>query len=89
MAKKRKTREQKVISQLRRQLSVKQETFIYKPVKIQTPVTENKLYSYDQSLIKGDILKTLYLAVFFFALIGFFYWYFNGGGATILKSFHL
>jgi hypothetical protein len=100
MAKKRKTREQKIISQLRRQLGAKQETYTYKeeketktekikPVKKATPEAENKLYGYDQSLIKGDILKTLYLSVFFFALIGFFYWYFNSGGATTLKFFHL
>jgi len=100
MAKKRKTREQKIISQLKRQLSAKQETYIYKEekeaktekiklAKKATPEAENTLYSYDQSLIKGDIFKTLYLSVFFFALIGFFYWYFNSGGTTILKFFHL
>ena len=91
MAKKRRTRSQKIIASLRRQVGKKQ-------LKIKTPVSYNEpiksktaqkaakkkvekqasLYNYDPSLIKKDLLKTVYLAVLFFVIIGIFWWYFEG-----------
>jgi hypothetical protein len=85
MPKKRKTREQKIISQLRRELSAKQETYTYQGsdnLKIEKPAkVENKLYTYDQSLIKRDIIKSLVLAIICFAIIA--------GADTTLKFFRL
>ena len=107
MAKKRRTRSQKIIADLRRQVGKKQtktsvlepkitndkkrgnkHTFSYdEPIKSKAAdktvkkkmEKEASLYSYDPSLIKKDLLKTIYLALFIFLLIGVFWWYFEGG----------
>ena len=112
MAKERRTRSQKIIASLRRQVEEKQtktsvleakitnskkkeikHTFRYdEPVKLKTSKKtvkkkvekEASLYNYDPSLIKKDLLKTVYLAVLFFIIVGLFYWYFEGGGNQIL-----
>jgi hypothetical protein len=119
MSKKRKTRAQKIITQLRKelerqrkqQLSGSQITQKNQKKSIQTKITysltpktqastkikysENKQsqslpVSFDPALIKSDLLKTLYLSIFFFGLIGFTYWYLElGGEKIILRFFHL
>ena len=112
MAKKRRTRSQKIIANLRRQVETKQpkasvfktkieiskkkenkHTFTYdEPIKpkIAKKKKINKqisLYNYNPSLIKKDLLKTIYLAVLFFVIIGIFWWYFEGGGSQVLERF--
>lgn len=52
--------------------------------------SESVLYTYDQNLIKKDLLKTLYLSLIFFFLIAFFYWvYQQNGQILIMKIFRL
>jgi len=98
MAKKRRTRSQKIIAGLRRQVGEKQaktpvseakitnnqnkenkHTFSYdETIKSKTVKKKVKkqvsLYNYNPSLIKKDLFKTVYLALFIFLLIGIFYW---------------
>ena len=90
MSKKRKTKSQKIIASLHRELrknkiepkAIIVEEKIIKKINTSSPI-EN-LYNYDPKLIVKDILKTSYLAILFFLIIGFFFWFFK-----IQQIYHL
>jgi len=87
MPKKRRTRAQKIIAQLRRELANESKNSVtILPPKKEFKLSDFKpdatlekekkvinLYTYDQALVKKDLFKTLYLSIIFFALIGIFY----------------
>jgi hypothetical protein len=123
MSKKRKTRAQKIITRLRKELEkqkrqARQQTFQQESVGKTQKTNKKTSLSYfagpahsagpqktakqvrsisdggrhflpvtfDPNLIKYDLLKTLYLSIIFFALIGLAYWYFEIDGEKVILS---
>lgn len=79
MPKRRKTRQEKIILQLKRKLASKTESKPSQEAKLVEPQlkpkekssqkkTVNSVFSYDTSLIKKDLFKTLILALIVFGL---------------------
>lgn len=86
MPKKRKTRQQKKILKLKRELEKErrrtppltvEKTVMDKPASKGKKISKEKKVNYqpeyDEGLIKKDLLKTFFLSFFFFALIFVFY----------------
>lgn len=90
---KRRTRKEKTIARLRRQLKRKQSQTPKKSRKADTALPKlskepkkekNKLSLYNPSLIKRDLTKTGAYSVLLTAIILGLYWYFELGGQTLI-----
>ena len=92
MAKKRRTRKEKVITKLKRQLSSqkivtfesqdKKDSKKVQRAKVEPELKEekNNLFSFDQNLIKKDLKKTAFLSLIFIGLIFGLFIFFEKGG---------
>ena len=79
MSKKRKTRREKIIARLKRNIQTQ---------KVITVETRGKtsLYAFDPKLIKNDLVKTAIFSIFFLSLIFILFIFFEKNGETLLNS---
>lgn len=94
MAKKRKTREEKIIAQLRRQLESSpkmQSAVLEKPnptfnFKTDYQINPKHTIVYDYSYVKRDLIKTTFLTIVAISAFMVLYWWINLGGSKIIMK---
>jgi len=82
MSKKRKTRREKVIARLRREIQTQKVITVEtgEGTKSESLPKETSLYSFDPKLIKNDLVKTAIFSIFFLSLIFILFIFFEKMG---------
>ena len=97
MSRKRRTRQDKIIAKLKRQLSVNQTVSKSKvktvPLKNQEKThpkiksqTSQKIYHHKPQLIKKDLIKTSLYSLLFTSIILLLFWYLEKGGEEFISN---
>jgi len=88
MSKKRKTRREKIIARLKRNIQTQKVITVETKgkTKSESLPKETSLYTFDPKLIKHDLVKTAIFSIFFLSLIFILFIFFEKNGETLLNS---